>query len=453
MLLLAIPILFTAANNPSLLKDTDTRVLIERMTERGDPLSWWIGDWPLFNHFYRPMVTMVFELDQAIHPWDAAGYGRTNALICWGCVVALFWLLRELTNDLPIAVSAATLFAVWTAAPSAELLPLPVLTLGVLGLLAGLARRNWGLAVLALFVAMIIAPEAAGIERIRGGSMDWIPGRTATTMSLFGFAALAAYARYERLSSPRRPAEASPYDVPATRSTQLAGPVSRWVIVWPAVGLHCAALALASYEQAVMLPALFLAVAVTFALMGRRPRWGWPIASWGLLGLYFLARRAFIPAGVSEYQDQQLRQSLDVFLTLGDYAFPAARQIHALIYQFDLGLVSVFLTQQATIWGSIANIVAYPALARSPRMRWLGANEYAWLLAGFAMSFLAFLPMAWLKAFPSYNHYHYFSMGFRSLFAVVAIIAGVRIAVSAASPRGRQAPPRLAPAPGSLPRP
>jgi hypothetical protein len=168
---------------------------------------------------------------------------------------------------------------------------------------------------------------------------------------------------------------------------------------------------------------------------------------------YLGIRRAVLPAGTSEYQDQQFRNSLDVFMTLADYAFPAARTIYALAHQLDLGFFNVLMTQQKQLWAALAYAVAYPALALSARFRWLSRQEFAWLLSGFAMSFFAFMPMAWLKPFQAYNHYHYFSMGFRSLFAVVGIIALVRIAVIAASPRGGQAPQRLAPAPGSLPRP
>ncbi len=452
--LLCIPILLTAANNPGLLQDTDTRVMIERMTERNDPLSWWTGDWPLLNHFYRPMVTMVFELDQMIHPWSPAGFGFTNALLCAGCMVALFWMLRELTDEMPVALGGATLFALWTAFPTAgEALSSLALILAAAGLLGGLIRRNWGLAALALLVGLAIAPEVGGIERVRGGVMDWIPGRTATTMSLFGFMAIAAYARYERLTAARRFAEPSPFDVPATRSTVVEESPKRVVGLWMVASYACTALALASYEQAVMLPALYIGIAVTFTLLGRKPRWGWAIASWLLLFAYLGIRRTVLPSGTSEYQDQQFRNSLDVFMTLADYAFPAARTIYALAHQLDLGLFNVLMTQQKQLWGALAYAVAYPALAFSARFRWLSRQEFAWLLSGFAMSFFAFMPMAWLKPFQAYNHYHYFSMGFRSLFAVVGIIALVRIAVIAASPRGRQAPPRLAPAPGSLPRP
>lgn len=449
--LLGIAIVLTAANSPSLLKDTDTRVLLERMSERNDPLSWWVGDWPLLNHFYRPMVTMVFELDHRLHPWDAAGFGFTNALICAGCVVALFWLLRELTDDLAVSVAAATLFGLWTAFPGVALwLPSVGLPLGAAGLIFGLVRRNWGLALLSLLLAVIVAPELSGIEPIRGGSMDWIPGRTATTMTLFGFIALAAYARYERLTAKVLASPPTPFDIPATRSTAVLGAPSGWVAAWLGVALVSAALAFASYEQAVMLPALFMGVAVTFWLRGRRPHWGPALASWGLVVAYLAVRRAFLPEGVSQYQDQQFRSSLDVFFTICDYAFPAAREIFAMLNQFDLGLFTVFLTQQKAMLSVIGHAVGYPMMALAKSRRWLTQNEWSWLLSGWAMSVLAFLPMAWLKPFPAYNHYHYFSMGFRSLFAVVAVTLLVRVTISAVSPQGRQAPLRPTPAPGSL---
>lgn len=449
--LLGIAILLTAADNPSLLKDTDTRVLLERMSERNDPLSWWVGDWPLFNHFYRPMVTMVFEFDQRLHPWDPAGFGFTNAVLCAGCVLALFWLLRELTDDLAVAASATTLFGLWTAFPGlTQHLPTLVMPLGLIGLVLGLIRRNWGLAVLSFLFAVIIAPELAGLEVVRGGTMDWIPGRTATTMTLFAFLALAAYARYERLTAKLRPTEPSPFDIPATRSTTVTQAPSKWVAAWLGVALISAALAFASYEQAVMLPALFMGVAVTFWLLGRRPHWVPALASWGLVVLYLAIRRAVLPEGVSQYQDQQFRHSLDVFFTICDYAFPAAREIYAIANQVELGLFTILLTQQKAMLSVLAHAVGYPMMALAKSCRWLTRNEWAWLLSGYAMSILAFLPMAWLKPFPAYNHYHYFSMGFRSLFAVVAVTLLVRVAISVVSPQGRQAPQRPTPAPGSL---
>lgn len=453
-LLLCIPILLTAANNPGLLRDTDTIALVERIAARNDPLSWWMGDWPLFNHFYRPAVTMVFELDRALHPGSAAGYGFFNALLCAGCVVSLFWFLRELTDEMSVAIAGTTLFALWTVSPKfSEALPPIGVAVGVVGLLGGLARKNWGLALLSFAAGLALSPELAGLERVRGGTMDWIPGRTATTMTLFGFLALAAYARFERLKAFRPTFEPSPFDIPATRSTTVEKAPSRWVWAWVPASFLFAALALASYEQAVMLPALYLSVVVSLWIRGHRPKPWIALSSWLLVVGYMALRKAVIPPGVSQYQDQQLRQSLDVFLTLCDYLFPAARQIHVIIVQLDLGIASLLITQMGAFVAIAAVIAAYVGLANSLKRRWAERQEYAWLLSGYAMSFLAFLPMAWLKPFQQYNHYHYFSMGFRSLFAAVACMILVRIAISAASPRGRQAPARLAPAPGSLPRP
>ena len=77
----------------------------------------------------------------------------------------------------------------------------------------------------------------------------------------------------------------------------------------------------------------------------------------------------------------------------------------------------------------------------SIRKRWLFA------VGGYLLSFIAFLPMAWMKLF---EHYYFFPMALRSLFAVTLAWIAWEMAISGWSPRGLKAPSRLNPAPGSL---
>src|SRR5687767_2966864 len=95
VLLSCVPVLLHRESSRYLLEDTDTKVLLQTIRQENAPFSWFVQDWPLRNHFYRPVSTLVFEVDSRIHGDNAAGFGLTNALLCVGCVLLLFWFLRE----------------------------------------------------------------------------------------------------------------------------------------------------------------------------------------------------------------------------------------------------------------------------------------------------------------------------------------------------------------------
>ncbi|MBL8040960.1 MAG: hypothetical protein JNM04_06385, partial [Chthonomonas sp.] len=76
--------------------DSDTHVMVTKIRERHDPVSWFFGDWPLENHFYRPISALSFELDNALYGDSGRGYFRTNAIIAALSVLALAWLVFEL---------------------------------------------------------------------------------------------------------------------------------------------------------------------------------------------------------------------------------------------------------------------------------------------------------------------------------------------------------------------
>lgn len=451
IVLACLPILFTRASGEGLLHDTDTRVLIARMEQRAAPLSWFTGDWPLENHFYRPVTTLTFELDQKLHPWSAAGYGLTNALLAIGCVLMLFWFLRELTEKPVLAVGAAGLFAVWNAFPNALGFVSPLLLgVAVVGFFVSLTgNRNPWIGLAGIFVSMFAAQEVVGLLQIRGGSLDWIPGRTATTMTLFALAAMAMYARYERLTTERMVRPPSPLDQPATKGTEARTTPSKAAWLWVVGGSLCCWAALGAYEQAVMLPACLAGVAVAFRLRGYRSH-TWPhVAFWAVLGVYLVVRKAVIPPGNSEYQLQQYRSSVDVLLTLCDYAFSPARSILMMQGQLEFGWANLLMTQWQSVLGVVSSLVAL-TFVWGKRASVLMQRDWTPLI-GYALSFLAFLPMAWFKAFPSYNHYHYWPMALRALFAVSMLGLAIQLIVTGASRRAIQAPLRRTPAPGSLP--
>jgi hypothetical protein len=261
-------------------------------------------------------------------------------------------------------------------------------------------------------------------------------------MTVFTLISLAAYARYERTSAARALAPSpSPLDPPATRNTVVEADTSRMAWVWLIVSFLGLALALASYEQAVMLPAALLGVAVTFRLTRYQPRWLWHIGFWCLLGGYLVLRHRLLPSGESSYQMQQLRTGPGVRLSLSDYILPVAGAVPGFMTSLDQGVYLVFSESFYGFWLYVADTAAAV---------WILKKHWILGLTGWALSIIAYLPMAWVKQF---EHYHYWPMAMRSVMVVALGWACWDACATALRPREMQAPARLVPAPGSLPHP
>ncbi|MER3495458.1 MAG: hypothetical protein C4320_00665 [Armatimonadota bacterium] len=215
----ALLVLLHRASGPGLLRDSDTLGLIQGITERHAPLSWFLGDWPLGNHFYRPLPTLLFELDHFLYGSNSAGFGFTNALLAALGVLALLFFASQVLRPLP-ALAATWLFAFWTVGQSFG--PSGIVTGVALGaILAGIWRRRFGFA-LALGTAIwAFGDEIGGIIGLENGIVGWLPGRTASTCTLFALLALACYARSLLASHPRL-IEIGPLDPPAV-SAQCRG--------------------------------------------------------------------------------------------------------------------------------------------------------------------------------------------------------------------------------------
>lgn len=433
-------VLFSRSSSPGLLADTDTKVILETIRERHNPWSWFVGDWPLQNHFYRPISTLFFELDNALYGNNAAGYGLTNALLGVAGVWLLFWFFRELTDSPWMAGLSASLFGWWLAGGSIFFAN-TIALLGWITLVIGAIRhrRNWQAYVIPGLALFLLAWESAPIYPLNGRTIQWIPGRTATVMALFCLIACASYARYERLRGKRSaPPAITPLTPPATRNTVVEEPL-RSSLGWALLALVSVALALGSYEQAVMLPACLLAVAVTFRWRGYRPAWGWQGGFWSLLVGYLLLRKELLPVVTSGYQKQQLRFGPGVWLDLGNYlAEPLTRIRTAMSWD------SWLILFDHSPWGFAAGWLTFLAGAY---LVWKRRSALA--VAGWGLSIIAFLPMAWLKLF---EHYHYWPLAMRSLLVSGLVSVILPEVLTALSPPTRQAPPRPTPAPGSLPR-
>ena len=453
VLLSALPILFAWNRSPELLRDSDTKGILAAIRAAHDPLKWFRGDWPIANGFYRPISALTFEMDNALWGGNAAGYGLTNALLCFACVLLLFWTLREVTDrPLPSALGAA-LFALWHVGPVGGLADL--LTLGAWATLAvGVLRhrRDWRAYAPAFLTLLALSAALFPIRPLAGRMIDWIPGRTASTMTFFALIALAAYARFERSRRPPvAPPEPSPETPPATRNTEGERPKgAAWP--WAVVAILATALALGSYEQAVMLPALLLMVG--FVMRGsdrfEAQAQGHPAAMgsrflhltfWTLLLVYAGLRWELLPHVATGYQRQQFSSFATAFRMETEYLFPPLFGLLALPSLLAEGPL-LLLT-----WAPYAPLVETAITG----VGYLQARKERTLaLVGYVGSALAFAPMA---AFKLFEHYHYLPMAFRAAFVVAMGLVAARLAATAWSPPGLPTPPRLRPAPGSLPRP
>jgi hypothetical protein len=188
-------------------------------------------------------------------------------------VLSLYWFLRELTGRFEIAVPGAVLFAFWHVG-LADWIAATVYWVSFLILaFMLLPGRNWKLALLGFLTFLFLSSELWGKAPLGPRMIEWLPGRTASVMTLFVLLALAAYARYERTSATRLAApDPNPLDPPATKGTEILRS-SRITLQWPMLSIVCLGLALGSYEQAVMAPALLFGVAVCMRLQGYRVRW------------------------------------------------------------------------------------------------------------------------------------------------------------------------------------
>ncbi|MDX2065556.1 MAG: hypothetical protein SFX74_07435 [Fimbriimonadaceae bacterium] len=425
-----------------LLEDSDTRVLLLKIREVQNPWHWFTHDWPLENHFYRPISTVMFEFDNWRYGNDPAGYGLTNAVVAALNVVLLAWFVCELTGRRWMALTAGALFAVWLGGYEGGLSQLGT-WLALFTLVAGVIRhgvnvRAYGLTALGWWswsgLVLSIVP-------LWGRNIGWIPGRTATVMTVFALISLAAYARFERLSADARPArhEPGPLDPPATRNTAVRP--RRAGGFWLVIAYLGLALALGSYEQAVMLPAVWVGVGLTLYWSGLRVRPLAHVTPWLLLVGYLVLRRAILPPQVSGYQDQQLRFGSGVEISLLEFAFPGLSGFHVVgIVLSEMPYILLTSQPYQMVLGILADLGAF----LSARRAWIVA------LAGYGMSFLAFLPMAWLNMF---EHYYFWPMAMRSLLVIGLGTALASGTLTAACRPSIQAPARLRPAPGSLPRP
>jgi hypothetical protein len=190
-----------------------------------------------------------------------------------------------------------------------------------------------------------------------------------------------------------------------------------------------------------MLPAVLLIVAVAFRLRGGKPLWALHGVFWTLILGYLALRWQLLSHVASGYQAQQYSSTRTAFWMEMEYVFPP--------------LAGLFALPNILATGAIMLVTAEPYAALADAVivatgYWQAKRAVGLFLVGWLGSAVAFAPMAWFKLF---EHYHYWPMALRSTFVVGMGVVALRLAATAWCPPAQQAPPRLGPAPGSLPRP
>lgn len=445
--LASVLIFLDRASGPHLLQDTDTAEILRVIRIEKDPWLWFQGDWPLRNHFYRPISTMTFEFDNWAFGDNTAGYGQTNALLVIFCVLALFWFVLEATRRPWLAGFSSALFGVWhlsgtQAGMISKIFWIPVVA-GVIGL-ARSGKKNLTASLVSILIGIYLLADFGPVYSLHGRMVNWIPGRTASTMLVFVLIALAAYSRFDWQRAAGHQPKATPEDLPPTKGSEtppsapLAG---RWV--WLALSLISFCFALGSYEQAIMVPAVIVALAVYWRTQHRRPDWIGLASFWVLLVVYLVVRAKIVPNETSGYQAQQFRWGPGALLDIGSYLLPSVSWFWSAWSALSVGLL-MLLTPETwlSLLRGVGNLAVLGATAKD-RDRWL-------IFAFLAISVLSFLPMAFLKMF---EHYHAWPGAMRAVYMTALGALAFRLALSAVSLPSLQAPPRSDPAPDSLPHP
>lgn len=369
----------------NLLTDTDTAAIIQGIQKSPHPLHWFQGDWPLGNHFYRPVSTLPFQFDVAVWGTREFGWALTNFLLVWGGIVAFAWFLLELRVQRAIWAGSTLLFTLWNLdyGSCAQMVGGAAFVVAAVWLFKQ-RRPSPRLLVLPMLLAIFLVFELGGASVLQARMLGWVPGRTASTMTSFALLALAGFARTLR--------------------------VGGWAArTWWLGGLM---LALGAYEQAVMVPALMTGLCLLSALEGtkEKPRWVEWLGPWTVLVAYVLLRRAILPETPSAYQSQSLRSSGFSMVAMESYLFPGVLAWSNLLVATSTSWILLFTQAAMRNVLLIASSVANWVVLLFSKGNWL--PKYAYVAAA-----VAYLPMAWLHTF---DHYHFFPMAFKALFVVSA---------------------------------
>lgn len=379
--ILALLTILNPSRSPDLLRDTDTAVVIQTIQQRQDPMSWFSGDWPLKNHFYRPVSALTFEMDLAKGEPEPATFAQTNAVLVGLCILALYWVAWEVLSK-PVAIVAPLAFTAWCFDRS-DLLYWAAIAIGttttILWWTARKSRPPTAVGVITWICGFIFCTDLAiGVRTLNFRMIGWIPGRTASTMALFGLLAIGAYLRSVRKQCP----------------------------LWLTTSALSTLLALGAYEQAVILPGVMLILGFGGVWsMPKLQRIWWVGIPCLMVLIYLVVRSQTVPFGASGYQMQQFRSGPGVWVSLGEYFAPGLVHLPYLLTSVSVGISALLLP---TLYAQASRIIATPVTLANL----IKVQDFRLILACFIAAGVSFAPMAWFKEF---DHYHFLPMALRAL--------------------------------------
>ncbi|MBL8047313.1 MAG: hypothetical protein JNJ45_01395 [Chthonomonas sp.] len=355
-----------------LLTDSDTVGIFKGIRENPHPWSWFVRDWPLGNHFYRPVSTLTFVVDGANA--SAARVGLTNAVLAALSVLGLGGLTLALRRwlNLDWVLAAPIVFTAWCLDQG-----FPVFvaaSVAAVGL--ALWQRRWFTLGMVLAAVPTFYMEVGEAIKLYYRMLAWVPGRTASTMTVFVLPAMFGAVLYWRRG--------------------------HWG--WLALSGVCTWLALASYEQAVMvLPVMFT---IWLARRESKPKpWAWILVLGAVTVAYFLIRMQVVSLSPSGYQRQQWRTGGGGFLEIYHFAVPA---FAAITYVWALISTSLFALLLPDFYISLV-VAASPIALVCLLWRNPNARTLVWM---FVAGIVAYAPMAFFHYF---EHYFFWPMAIRAV--------------------------------------
>lgn len=381
--------------HPENFENLDTRTIVARLEQPHSVWRWFTGDWVLGNGFYRPLPSLLYKLDYTLWGRDFLAYKWTNgvlALLCGWLVVGLAW---QLSGRLRLALGTGAIFSLWQTGflPG---VPEWLSWVWLAGSVAwGWCLGDWRKGVLvgtlgatALWeLGFIPSLPDLHMESFAYRAVGWIPGRTATLMTLFALMSLIAFCRYA-----------------LTRH-----------IGWAILSLLGLLGALGSHEGAVILPLLMALCAVVLKRRGAMfPAWLLAV-SFAILLAYVAFYQHAIPIN-TEYHRQRLKRFDTMDLTWLKWLFPPAVPMRDQLLLLVDAPLAVFLPG---FWESVLCMGSY-GLA----LAWLLRQERL-TAVGWLGSLIAYMPLS--PVLPL-MHYYYLPAAFRA-FLIACLLSGlVRVA-------------------------
>ncbi|MCS7272953.1 MAG: hypothetical protein NZ550_02255 [Fimbriimonadales bacterium] len=377
----------------------DTRTILKRLQQPHSVWEWFVGDWVLGNGFYRPLPSVLYQLDYWLWGDHLLRWKLTNgvlAVLNALLVVALGYVLAQRRD---FALTVGLIFTLWQ---TGFLPPLPPWLSWVAlagGIVWGWYTGNWrrgalvGAFALAALVELRFIPNLADLHQqsFAYRAVGWIPGRTATLMTAFVLVALIGTGLLARTGKAR----------------------------WGALGLLGCIGALLSYEQAIVVPVLMALVgwvcrsgdAVSEAPGRLRLPWR-ALALSGLCLLllvpYALFYRTHIPSG-TDYHQQRFKRLRTLPIAALNWLVPPAPEV---VLQIGLVRTAPLTLAFPSFWAAQLAAIAYLAALREGLRR----RE---ALLGWLGSVIAYAPL--MPVLPL-MHYYYLPAALRALWIGILLL-------------------------------